>query len=119
MLRHAGALARSTHPGPGLAVTVVTVLLGVAVGLEPWRGGVIGVAMLFDQWSVGLSNDWIDADRDRAVGRTDKPVALGWISPEAVRTAAIACAIIAVAFTVPLGVEVTLAHTLVIGLAWG
>jgi 4-hydroxybenzoate polyprenyltransferase len=113
------ALARSTHPGPGLAVTAITVLLGVSSGLDPIRIVLIGVAMLFDQWSVGLSNDWIDADRDRAVGRTDKPVALGWISPEAVRTAAIACAIIAVAFTVPLGVEVTLAHTLVIGLAWG
>ena len=77
MLRHAGALARSTHPGPGLAVTVVAVLLGVAVGLEPWRVAVLGLAMLFDQVSVGLSNDWIDADRDRAVGRTDKPVARG------------------------------------------
>ena len=113
------ALARSTHPGPALAVTAITVLLGVSSGLDPVRIVLIGVAMLFDQASVGLSNDWIDADRDRAVGRTDKPVALGWISRETVRSAAIACAIIAIAFTVPLGVEVTLVHVLVLGLAWG
>ena len=113
------ALARSTHPGPGLAVTLITVLLGVSSGLDPIRIVLIGVAMFFDQASVGLSNDWIDADRDRAVGRTDKPIALGWISPEAVRTAAFACAVVAIAFTVPLGVEVTLVHLLVLALAWG
>ena len=113
------ALARSSHPGPGLAVTAITVLLGVSSGLDPVRIVLIGVAMLFDQTSVGLSNDWIDAERDRAVGRTDKPIALGWISPQAVRAAAIACAIIAIAFTVPLGLEVTLVHLLVIALAWG
>jgi len=112
------ALARSTHPGPGLAVTLITVLLGVSSGLDPIRIVLIGVAMFFDQASVGLSNDWIDADRDRAVGRTDKPIALGWISPEAVRTAAFASAVIAIAFTVPLGVEVTLVHLLVLSLAW-
>ena len=51
--------------------------------------------MLFDQVSVGLSNDWIDAERDRAVGRTDKPVAQGQIGVATVRAAAwIAAAVV-------------------------
>lgn len=118
MLRGAGALARSTHPGPGIAVTVVAVLLGVAVGLEPWRVVVLGFAMLFDQASVGLSNDWIDADRDRAVGRTDKPVALGQIGARTVRTAAFVCAAAAVLLTLPLGIAATAVHVATLASAW-
>src|SRR3954454_16587470 len=118
MLRHAGALARSTHPGPAVAVTVVAVLLGGAVGLEPWRVVVLGLAMLFDQASVGLSNDWIDADRDRSVGRTDKPVALRQIAVGAVRAAAWICATLALVLTLPLGRAATLVHAIVLASAW-
>jgi 4-hydroxybenzoate polyprenyltransferase len=67
---------------------------------------------------VGLSNDWLDASRDRAVGRDDKPVALGWISAAAVRTAAFCCAVAAVALTVPLGLAATLVHAVFIASAW-
>jgi 4-hydroxybenzoate polyprenyltransferase len=116
--RRIGALARSTHPGPGLAVTVVAVLLGVAVGLEPWRVVALGLALLFDQASVGLSNDWIDADRDRAVGRTDKPVARGEIGAGTVRTAAWIAAAAALLLTLPLGLAATAAHAIALASAW-
>ena len=118
MLRRVSALARSTHPGPGIAVTVVAVLLGVAVGLEPWRVVVLGLALLFDQASVGLSNDWIDADRDRAVGRADKPVARGEIGVRPVRIAAIVTAIAALLLTLPLGPAATAAHAVALASAW-
>jgi 4-hydroxybenzoate polyprenyltransferase len=118
MLRRASALARSTHPGPGIAVTVVAVLLGVAVGLEPWRVAVLGLAMLLDQASVGLSNDWIDADRDRAVGRRDKPVARGEIPVRVVRAAAWLAAAGALLLTLPLGPAATAAHAVALGSAW-
>ncbi len=118
MLRHAGALARSTHPGPALAVTLVAVLLGIAVGLEPWRVAVLGAALLFDQVSVGLSNDWIDADRDRSVGRTDKPVARGQISVPVVRAVAWTCAVAALVLTLPLGLAATAIHAVALASAW-
>jgi 4-hydroxybenzoate polyprenyltransferase len=118
MLRRAAALARSTHPGPGVAVTVVAVLLGVAVGLEPWRVAVLGVAILFGQVSVGLSNDWIDAERDRAVGRSDKPVALGQIGVGTVRSAAVVAAVAAVLLTLPLGAPAAVAHLVTLASAW-
>ena len=53
------ALARSTHPGPTAAVTAVTVVLALGVGLDPWRVLLLAAAMLLGQVSVGLSNDWI------------------------------------------------------------
>jgi 4-hydroxybenzoate polyprenyltransferase len=118
--RHGPALslALSTHPGPAIAVTVVAVLLGVGVGLEPWRLALLGLAFLFDQASVGLSNDWIDAERDAAVGRQDKPVALGWIAAKTVRTTAFGCAAAAILLTIPLGIWATVAHAVFIGSAW-
>lgn len=118
MLRHAGALARSTHAGPGLAVTAVAILLGVAVGLEPWRVVLLGLVMLFDQASVGLSNDWIDADRDRAVGRTDKPVALGQIGVSVVRAAAWTSAIVSLVLALPLGLAAAVVHAITLASAW-
>jgi len=118
MLRQARALARSTHTGPAIAVTVITVLLGVAVGLEPWRVVVLGVAMLFNQVSLAVSNDWIDADRDRAAGRKDKPVASGEVSVGAVRTASWITAAAAILFTLPLGVVATAAHLVALASGW-
>ena len=112
------ALALSTHPGPGAAVTVIAVLLGIASGLDPWRIAVLGLVMALDQASVGLSNDWIDADRDRAVGRADKPVARGEIGVRPVRIAAIVTAIAALLLTLPLGPAATAAHAVALGSAW-
>ena len=118
MLRTVVALARSTHPGPAVAVTIVTVVLSLGAALEPWRIVALGLAMLAGQASVGLSNDWIDADRDRAVGRTDKPVALGLVAKSTARAAAFGTATVAIALTVPLGWAATLAHVVFIASAW-
>jgi 4-hydroxybenzoate polyprenyltransferase len=113
-----GGLALSTHPGPAIAVTLVTVALGFGVGLSPLPLTLLGFAMLADQASVGFSNDWIDAGRDAAVGRSDKPIARGWVSVSAVRKAAIVAACLAIALTIPLGPLATLAHAVALGSAW-
>jgi len=112
------ALVRATHPGPAVTVTVVAVLLGVGVGLEPWRVVVLGVAIALDQVSVGLSNDWIDAARDRETGRRDKPVARGEVSVAAVRGTAWAAAAGAILATTPLGPWALLVHVIGLGSAW-
>ena len=118
MLQTVVALARSTHPGPAVAVSVVTVVLAIGAGLDPWRVALLGLAMLAGQASVGLSNDWIDADRDRAVGRTDKPVALGLVSIDAARAAAFGTASLALVLTLPLGLAAAGVHTVFIVSAW-
>ena len=112
------ALALSTHPGPAIAVTVISLLLGASAGLDPARLALLGAAVLANQASVGLSNDWIDAERDRAVGRTDKPVARGWIAVSTARAAAWITAMLAIALTVPLGLAATISHAVFIASAW-
>jgi 4-hydroxybenzoate polyprenyltransferase len=108
----------SSHPVPAVAVTIIAVILGVGVGLDPVRLLILGLAFLANQISVGLSNDWIDADRDRAVGRTDKPVAQGLIDAHTVRNAAFVAAALAILLTIPLGAAATAAHAVFIASAW-
>ncbi|TBN57009.1 1,4-dihydroxy-2-naphthoate prenyltransferase [Glaciihabitans arcticus] len=112
------AILLSSHPGPAFAVTTVTIVLGIGVGLEPWRVALLGLAMLLGQFSVGLSNDWLDAQRDAAVGRSDKPIARGWVAASSIRTIAFVTAALAIVLTAPLGALVTLAHTVFIASAW-
>jgi 4-hydroxybenzoate polyprenyltransferase len=114
----AAALARSSHPGPSVAVTVITVGLGFGAGLDPFRVVVLGLAMLAGQLSVGLSNDWIDAERDAAVGRKDKPIALGLISAIEVRNAALASAGLMIVLAIPLGWLAEFVLIVAVGAAW-
>ena len=118
MPNRAAALALSTHPGPSLVVTATTVALGIGVGLDPIRAVLLGLAMLLGQASVGLSNDWLDAERDRAVGRTDKPIARGDVSAVAARNAAFTAAALAILLTMPLGWQATIAHLVFLASAW-
>lgn len=89
-------LVRAGHPEPALAVTAVAALLALAVGHR--TGGVVTVAaaVLATQLSVGWTNDWLDAGRDAAAGRTDKPVATGAVSRRTVGAAALAATVTAV-----------------------
>jgi 4-hydroxybenzoate polyprenyltransferase len=118
MRRQARALALATHPAPTVAVTLIGVVLAVGIGLEPPRVVLLGAVLLTNQLSVGLSNDWLDADRDRAVGRTDKPVALGLVPVATVRTAAFCLAAASVLLSLPLGAAAVAAHAVFLLAGW-
>ena len=79
------ALVRACHPGPTLAVTVLVALLSVALGLDLATGALVTAAVFTGQLTIGWSNDLIDAARDRAVARDDKPLARGELSEALVR----------------------------------
>jgi 4-hydroxybenzoate polyprenyltransferase len=98
------ALALATHRGPTVAVTTVATLLAVAAGLPGGRVALVCVAVLAGQASIGWSNDWLDADRDRAVARADKPVVQGAVQPGRLRSAALIAAALAVVLSLLLGV---------------
>ncbi|GEB45271.1 4-hydroxybenzoate polyprenyltransferase [Microbacterium sp. AG157] len=108
----------ATHPGPTLVVTVLALALGIAAGVEPWRLAVLVVAVFAGQVSVGLSNDAIDGARDAAVGRTDKPIAGGAVTPERALGVAVASAILAIALSLPLGPALVAAHAVALASAW-
>lgn len=117
-MRTARALWGSTHPGPSLVVTVLSLALGIAAGLEPWRLVVLVVAVFAGQVSVGLSNDAIDLFRDATVGRSDKPLVRG---DTRVRTAWIAAGIalgVAVLLSAVLGWGMLFAHVIALVSAW-
>ena len=91
------ALVLACHPGPTLAVTVLTALLAWSAGHTLARGLLVTTAVLTGQLTIGWSNDLIDARRDRAVGRTDKPLAAGDVRrrssgpPAALRSSPASC----------------------------
>src|SRR4051812_14844864 len=96
-------LVLATHAGPTVAVTTVATLLAVAAGVGPGRTVLLAVAVLAGQASIGWSNDWLDAGRDRAVARADKPVVQGAVDPATLRTVALAAAGTAVVTSLALG----------------
>jgi 4-hydroxybenzoate polyprenyltransferase len=117
-LRTAWALAQATHLGPAVAVTVVGTLLAVAAGVPPGRTLLVCAAVLAGQASIGWSNDWLDADRDRAVARTDKPVVQGALRPGLLRTLALAAAATAVVLSLLLGLVPGLLLLLLVASGW-
>ena len=86
------ALIITSHPGPSVAITVLTTILAAQAAPHGIGPVLTAPALLAGQLSVGWSNDACDAPRDAAAGRTDKPLARGDISARAVWTAACAAA---------------------------
>lgn len=117
-MRTVRALWGSSHPGPTLVVTALALALGLATGLELWRLALLTVSVLAGQLSVGISNDALDAVRDRAVGRTDKPLARGDVAIGVAWTAAFGLLAAALVLSVPLGWRMLAAHALALGSAW-
>jgi heme o synthase len=105
------ALIRSSHPEPGLAVTVAMTLLGLGVGHRGWAIPGIFVAVLATQLSVGWVNDWLDAPRDRLTGRRDKPIAAGAVSRRTVGVAGLLASLAVPLLAWPFGVVPALVLT--------
>ncbi|MFP4150335.1 MAG: UbiA family prenyltransferase, partial [Nitriliruptoraceae bacterium] len=91
-------LLRAAHLGPTLAVTTIAALLTLALDLPVTMAVVVTAAVFTGQLTIGWGNDLLDADRDRAVGRSDKPLAHGELAPAVVRrwliVAALACVVL-------------------------
>ena len=111
------ALARASHPEPVVAVTAIATALAVSTGLGA-RSVVVGLAFVSGQLSVGWSNDWIDAARDRGAARPDKPVARGELPVAVVRTAALTAALACVPLSLAMGLAPGLLHLLAVAAAW-
>lgn len=78
-------LLRAAHIGPAVAVTCIAALLATGADLTLTEAVVVTGAVLTGQLTIGWGNDLLDAGRDRQVGRTDKPLANGELSPSSVQ----------------------------------
>ncbi len=99
----ARALALSCHPVPSVAVTALTAGLAALAGLPLGCGVLVTAAVFTGQLSIGWSNDCLDAERDRAVRRSDKPVASGAVAPPLAATATGVALILTFALSASLG----------------
>ncbi|MEV5428165.1 UbiA family prenyltransferase [Streptomyces sp. NPDC052701] len=92
------ALLAAAHGGPALAVGAVAGLLALRSDLRPLDAAVVTAAVLTGQLTIGWGNDLCDLPRDRAVGRTDKPLVTGalpagWVV-RALAVAGLACLVL-------------------------
>jgi 4-hydroxybenzoate polyprenyltransferase len=79
-------IVRLVHPGPALAVVLLSGVLGGVLVLQ--AGGSVGdgrllltvLAVAGSQILTGALNDWVDRARDAAV-QPEKPIPAGLVSP--------------------------------------
>lgn len=113
------ALALACHPIPSLAVTAVSAGLASLAGLPLGRGALVVATVFAGQLSIGWSNDYLDAERDRAVRRPDKPLATGAVTPRIVGFAAVVALVVTVALSAAIGWPGGAVALATILFAWG
>jgi len=110
-------LVRASHPAPAAVVTLLATAMSAALGSGPTTV-LVALAVGTGQLSVGWSNDWIDAARDRAVGRTAKPVVAGLVDDVTLRRCAVAALAVCAVASLATGVAPGLAHLVAVASAW-
>lgn len=106
-------------------MTLLAALLAAARGLALPDAVVVVAAVGAGQLTIGWGNDLLDVERDRAVGRTDKPLASGLVpqgwAQRALGVAALVCVVLSLAAgwrsaLVHLGLLVAMGHAYNLGL---
>lgn len=118
MLKTLISLFLSSHPMPSLAVTTFALLYGVSAGLGFEQLVLVAFAVLAQQFSVGLSNDWLDYSRDKQVARQDKPLAKGELSPKVVRNVAFMFVLISLLIAFAMGFVNGIVMTAMLAAGW-
>lgn len=106
------ALVGSAHAGPAVAVTLVAGVLALGADRPGGTVALVAAAVLAGQLTVGWGNDLVDLDRDRAVGRGDKPLATGALPVPVAVAALVGAGIACVGLSAALGWRSALVHLL-------
>lgn len=114
----ARGLVLASHPGPAAVVTVLAASLCVGLGSAARTTLLVTAAVLTGQLSVGWSNDWIDAARDVAVGRSDKPVVTGLLDAATLRRWALGALAVCVVVSFLTGAVPGAVHVVAVASAW-
>lgn len=108
----------SCHPIPTVAVTAISGGLAALASLPVGRGALVVATVFTGQLSIGWSNDYLDAERDRAVLRPDKPLATGAVKPRVVGMAAAVALLTTIALSAVLGWPGGVAALTTVLIAW-
>lgn len=111
-------LVRSCHPVPTMGVTALVTVLAIVADNTGEAVTLVALAVLAGQLSIGWSNDLLDADRDAAVHRSDKPLAAGTISRGAVTAATSVAAAATVPLSLALGWRAGVVHLVAVASGW-
>jgi 4-hydroxybenzoate polyprenyltransferase len=111
-------LAGACHPAPTVAVTTVSVLVAIGLGLTAGRVVLLGAAVLTGQLSIGWSNDRIDASRDVITARSDKPAATGRVPLAVVAGAACVALLSTIVLSALLGPWAAAAALTLVAAGW-
>ena len=114
----ATSLVLSCHPLPAAAMTVALTVAAALTGRSGPECLLVAATVLTGQLTIGWINDLVDADRDRASGRRDKPVAMGWIDPGTVSFATACAVLLVIPLSVANGTAAGIAHLAAVLSAW-
>lgn len=112
------SLVLASHPLPTLSMTIALAAAAALSGRPGLEVGLVAATVLTGQLTVGWINDVVDRDRDRQVGRQDKPVAMGWIDPGTVVFAAACAVLLVIPLSVANGTAAGVAHLAAVASAW-
>ncbi len=107
----------ASHFGPTVAVTAITTLLAIEAR-RGWGSLAVFAAVFVGQCSVGWSNDYFDAERDRRAQRVEKPLVRGLLTPLFLRNAARAALISAIILSFLSGWRAASIHSVALLSAW-
>ncbi|MGA4778903.1 UbiA family prenyltransferase [Cellulosimicrobium sp. AB352] len=111
-------LVVASHFPPTVMVTAFALALSAGIGAGARTTTLVALAVLTGQLSVGWSNDWLDARRDVAVGRSDKPVVTGLVTAATLRAAALVALGACVVLSLATGLLPGAVHVVAVGVAW-
>ncbi|MFJ1510355.1 UbiA family prenyltransferase [Cellulosimicrobium funkei] len=111
-------LVVASHFPPTVMVTAFALALSAGIGAGARTTTLVALAVLAGQLSVGWSNDWLDARRDVAVGRADKPVVSGLVTAATLRTVALVALAACVVLSLATGLLPGVVHVVAVGVAW-
>lgn len=111
-------LVVASHFPPTVMVTAFALALSAGIGAGARTTTLVALAVLTGQLSVGWSNDWLDARRDVAVGRADKPVVTGLVTAATLRAAALVAFGLCVVLSLATGPLPGAVHVVAVGVAW-
>ena len=112
------SLVMAAHPRFALSMTLGLAAGAAVAGRSTLEVGLVAVTVLVGQLTVGWLDDLVDRDRDRQVGRVDKPLALGWLDPGTVAFWIAVAVLTVIPLSVANGTYAGIAHLGAVGCLW-
>jgi 4-hydroxybenzoate polyprenyltransferase len=106
----------ATHLLPSILVTTMTTTLAYGSGQRAslW---LLVPAVLFGQFCIGWTNDYLDRYRDRAAGRLTKPIVSGAVRASTIRNLAVAALAAAILFSLAYSIVATVIYVVALASA--